>query len=221
MTPRYTHRQHATMNDWFPRPGDSKDNKGGYVKNPLKRSAAALIAFLIVAGLGTAEPNNTMRYLMNEPVHLLDLGIFQLETYLNSKNVDNFLKVDFDSDDEKLVIIFAYPQTAAWANTKNAENKFRSSKWQVQEHLGIDPLTCKFNKRPQKERPVYGNLNLFFRHQSNTQDQPDISGYEMYFRTKIRGIFQQKDGGILQCKADLLGTNVDCTASAGSGKNHK
>ena len=46
--------------------------------------------------------------LMNEPVSLLDFGIFRLETFLKSKDINNFFKVGFDSDDKKIVIIFAY-----------------------------------------------------------------------------------------------------------------
>ena len=178
----------------------------------LNYSAIVLIAFLIFSGIGRAEPISTMRYLMNEPVSLLDFGIFRLETFLKSKNINNFFKVDFDSDDKKIAIIFAYFWTEDLLDKKDAENKFRNSKWQVQEHLGLDPLTCRFHRSDEKKRSVYSDLNLFFR-QFNTKEQLDISGYEMYSRTKIRGMFMLKDDGILDCKADLLGTTVHCSTS--------
>jgi len=190
------------------------------MKKWLNYSATGLIVFLIFSGIGGAEPNSTMRYLVNEPVSLLDFGIFQLETFLKSKDINNFFGVDFDSDDKKIVINFAYFWTEDLVDKKDAENKFRRSKWQVQEHLGIDPLTCKFHRSDEKKRPVYSDLNLFFR-QFNTKEQPDISGYEMYSRTKIRGLFMLKDDGILHCKADLLGTTVHCSTSLGSGQSQK
>ena len=68
----------------------------------------ALIMFFILSGIGRADQNSTMRHLMNEPVSLLDYGILRLETFLKSKDMDNFLKVGFDSNDDKIEIIFAY-----------------------------------------------------------------------------------------------------------------
>jgi hypothetical protein len=186
----------------------------------LNYSATVLIVFLIFSGIGRAEPNSTMRYLMNEPVSLLDFGIFRLETFLKSKDINNFFKVDFDSDDKKIVIIFAYFGSEDIADKKDAENKFRNTKWQVQEHLGIDPLTCRFHRSDEKKRSVYSDLNHFFR-QFNTREQPDISGYEMYSRTKIRGMFMLKNDGILDCKADLMGTTVHCSTSLGLDKSQK
>ena len=186
----------------------------------LNYSATVLIVFLIFSGIGRAEPNSTMGYLMNEPVSLLDFGIFRLETFLKSKDINNFFKVGFDSDDKKIVIIFAYFWTEDLLDKKDAENKFRNSKWQVQEHLWIDPLTCKVHRSDEKKRPGYSDLNLFFR-QFNSKEQLDISGYEMYSRTKIRGMFMLKDDGILDCKADLLGTTVHCSTSLGLDKSQK
>ena len=186
----------------------------------LNYSATVLIAFLIFSGIGRAEPYSTMRYLMNEPVSLLDFGIFRLETFLKSKDINNFFKVDFDSDDKKIAIIFAYFWTEDLFDKKDAENKFRNSKWQVQELLGLDPLTCRFHRGDEKKRSKYSDLNQFFR-QFNTREQLDISGYEMYSRTKIRGMFMLKDDSILHCKADLLGTTVHCSTSLGSGKSQE
>ena len=150
-------------------------------------------------------------------------GILQLEIFLKSKNINNFFKVDFDSDDKKIVIILVYSLTQDLVDKKDAEHKFRNSKWQVQEHLGIDPLTCKFRKSAETaKRPVYRDLNLFFKHKYNTKEQLlDISGYEMYSKTKIRGMFMLKDESLLYCKADLLGTTVHCSTSLGSGKNQE
>ena len=172
----------------------------------------ALIMFFILSGIGRADQNSTMRHLMNEPVSLLDYGILRLETFLKSKDMDNFLKVGFDSNDEKIEIIFVYFLTKEIVDKEEAENRFRSNKWQVQEHLGIDPLSCRFQRSNEKNGLVYNDLNLFFR-QFNTKEQLEISCYEMYSRTKIRGMFMQKDDCILYCKADLLVTTVHCFTS--------
>jgi hypothetical protein len=42
----------------------------------------ATIIFLLLSGICNAEPDSTIKYLMNEPVSMLDFGLYRMDRYL-------------------------------------------------------------------------------------------------------------------------------------------
>lgn len=55
----------------------------------------ALLAFFIFSGICKAEPDSTIKYLMNEPVSMLDWGLFQLEKRLEA-GLSDVCSVDYE-----------------------------------------------------------------------------------------------------------------------------
>jgi len=168
------------------------------------------MATLAFSNWAIAEPNATLRYLMKEPVTMLEWGFMQLRKDLDGLDVPEVgnieVKVGLDWDKSQIKI-FGH-------SFKRADNSKQVKKWCantihiLRARLGLDVETG--------EPLIRGKsvLALYFSHDGYaSRNQPKSLGQELDNITVLEGSFlwfQQGKEGVqeIRCQAPLLGTEV-------------
>jgi hypothetical protein len=76
------------------------------MKKWIKYFATVLIAFFIFSGICKAEPDSTIKYLMNEPISMLEWGLFRLEQ--NLKRTSREYKANYYQDINRIYIEYMF-----------------------------------------------------------------------------------------------------------------
>jgi len=166
------------------------------------------IIFSFIAGICNAEPDSTIKYLMDEPLSMLEWGMYRMnksldEIYGDKYNIDHDLTniVRYDWDNNRIIInciVGLYgrfeEKKQAQAACKNIVRKYRST-------FGVNADTGK---------PVgFGTLyNLYFSHQGfKSPSMPKNINKDLNKIVEIRvQAYIKKD--YLECIAPLLGKDI-------------
>ncbi len=159
-----------------------------------------------------AEPNPSARFLMNEPVSLLDFGIYKLEKDIKGLQKDLTIhytdpfdiSVDYKWDENRIVIQLTYgyegnpPRKTLQVGIKNV---FRL----VKSFLGVNPKGEVYHKR--------GNSKVadYFSHKGYiVKNRPKVLEKEIDKMIEVRVTYSvQNYSRIFECKNMLVGSSID------------
>ena len=180
----------------------------------IRRYAVLTLLFLLAVSKSCfAEPSSTTRYLMDEPVSLMDFGLFTLQQHLSTiGDGDPYVNpiIDYDWDLNKIRIYVWH--TGHEFKTRNEAKDWGSSIiCEIRKLLGIDCSTVK--------PLVLTGSSLVFQYFSHR-------GHKFSAQTKnlgrevdkiveiVIGAYWGKSEdskGFLRCEVPLLGTEIVCS----------
>jgi len=100
-----------------------------------------LLLFAVLSVAVHAEPDSSVRYLTNEPVSLLEWGIYRLQNNLNTAPLDipkQMLRVDYDwSKNQLLLHLAVYPSFESLQKTP-AKAVCESVVHKIKAHFGVE-----------------------------------------------------------------------------------
>ena len=185
----------------------------------MKKISLTIMAIIcaLFSGICNAEPDSTFKYLMNEPLTLLDWGIYQMQKSLENEIGD---KLNWDGNEYELrqevhynwkgneIIVFGVlgdekefdSKSTAKVVCERMIDKYRS-------HFSVDPATGKL-----ADWPPYNYLDGFFTHTSPIQrgSQPKNLNDKLYHATEIEVAVRFKGSGnaYVECKGPLLSKDI-------------
>ena len=174
-----------------------------------------LVLFIVLAAFvqdAGAEPTESANFLMNEPVSLLDFGIYKLEKDLKGLGKDlaiNYstpfdISVRYDWEKNKIVIQFTYgyernppPKTILIGVQKVLK--------QIKGFLGVDPKGKVYHKRG------FSKVADYFSHQGYlTQNRPKELEKEIDQMIELSVIYSiQNFSRIFECRHMLTDSRID------------
>ncbi|HOW27085.1 MAG TPA: hypothetical protein PK876_01095 [Elusimicrobiota bacterium] len=181
----------------------------------MKRSLfAALVAIGLFLGSAAAEPSDSIRYLIQEPVSLLDVGLFNLEERIfDSLGGHWSVSVDYSLRDNAILILL-------WRNFDNVESPEdpRAKEW-VQGALKTVREVCGYREDGTIINPQTGGvIGNFFTHRGYSSPRTpktlvdDVNGI-----VEIRSTVHCRDGR-LESVTKLTGKEVVWKTIPSKGK---
>lgn len=170
-----------------------------------------ILAILLLSQVATAtaEPSDTVKYLMHEPVTMLDYGIHLIGKSIHSEN--GFAVGAHYDWDQNRIIISRNKYLVGEINTQDRESLKVQCKdiiKKTREYLAIDSSTGK---------PVLNFKNSsvanYFTHEGYAnKNQPESLGEEIDKITVLTSTvwWTNPDIGSLSCRGPLVGTEIFC-----------
>jgi hypothetical protein len=164
-----------------------------------------VIPFFCIVDTSMAEPTPNIKYLMNEPVSMLDWGIYRLDKYLANIHIDGARSIFYwtDYDGEKNALYLNFTMEINGKSRDEAKKMGESLVSRVRHSLGVNPDTGK---------PYGGNSRLYVYFSHNvSEDNKEPKGIESELEniTVIQLLIMADEGTKgLKCQAPLLGTQI-------------
>ena len=160
----------------------------------MKNRWAIVVAICLAAGISFAEPDSTIKFLMDETVTMFDFGLYQLEQKLD-KTVDEKLvwitKTNYNWQKNRVELLFI---------THNMANIQTKADMQKTCQGLVDQIRTAVDRK---------SLKRMFSHRGFTKSTaPENIGGSLAGLTDIIVHGYYKDGKKLLCNAPLEGTTV-------------
>jgi hypothetical protein len=135
------------------------------MRTKLAYSFMVLILLLSIQNGHSFEPNSTMKYLINEPASILDLGLLKLNLELEELS----MKFDAESEEPTKVVGYSNDKIAFFLDYKTNDKNWRKNlKQQITKRIfwlrfyfGINPDTGKrFSKHPRSILEYFNHTGL-------------------------------------------------------------
>ena len=173
-----------------------------------------LVLFLFLTALASdagADPDESAKFLMNEPVSLLDLGVYKLEKDLKGFRKDLSvhhalpfdIAVNYDWGVNKIVIQLTYGYEGN-PPPKTIRNGVRNVFKKIRSFLGVDPEGKVYHKRG------FSKAADYFSHQGYVmKNRPPALEKNIDRMTEFKAIFSvQNFSRIFECRQMLTGSRV-------------
>ena len=167
---------------------------------------ALLLSFV---GICHAEKTNTIKYLVNEPLTLLDLGLYRLNRLVNEDPYGR-ANVTFDWENNKITIHITILEHFVNKSIKNMQNEKEAYAFAIRM---INSLRTKLGVNSQTGEINSGNntrLENCFRpiHGGKKKNEPESLKEDLFEMVEISVIFQGKNV-TMKGKAPLKGTGIN------------
>jgi hypothetical protein len=167
---------------------------------------ALLLSFV---GICHAENTNTIKYLANEPLTLLDLGLYRLNRLVNEDPYGN-ANVTFDWENNKIIIQITILEHFVNSSVINIRSKKESYAFAIRM---INSLRTKLGVNTQTGEINSGNntrLENCFRpvHGGKKKNEPDSLKEDLFEMVEISVTFQGRNV-TMKGKAPLKGTGIN------------
>lgn len=191
-------------------------------RKPLKGITCILILtallFLAFADICPAEPTAPIKYLMNEPVSMLDWGIYRMGNALRTAGYLDFLEINamrpniharYEPSFNSIVIEVTSPII------EDVESRKKAKEW-CSSVIELSRVNLGINKVTGKASSAQGShIRNFFQSQGYQKtDQPESLGNELDKITELIVFAKFREKGAkasprtIRCNAPLLGTEV-------------
>ena len=184
----------------------------------IKHFTLATFFFFVCVGVCQAEPTASIKYLMNEPVTMLDWGIYRMGNALRTAGYVEFLEIDgmrpnihahYEASFNSIVIEVTSPIIEDTDSQKRAKEWCSSVIEQSRVNFGI-------NKETGKASSAQGShIRRFFQSEGPQRtNQPENLGNELDRITALVVFARFREKGskasprTIRCNAPLLGTEV-------------
>ena len=175
-------------------------------------SVVATLLFFSVGKISFAEPSPGFKYLMNQPVSMLDWGVYRLEEYLSRGMYEREFQiiVSYNWETDRIIIGINRTQENPAKNEIEAVEKLRGTIDLIRSRCGIDPRTG---------TPYKGIANVYaryFRHagfkyksEPENLEQLLLTSTEIRFYTYyIKDVEKPDEKTNIQGKANLTGKDI-------------
>jgi hypothetical protein len=173
-----------------------------------------IIVCLLAASVQSlwAEPNETSTFLINDPISLLDFGMYKLENDIKSYRDDLPIKhqppysvfVDYDWDENKIFIVLSYG-TPGNPLIKEIKNEIKKVLIILKRNFGVGPKGEPFQKGG------FSSISDYFSHRGYTKKnipqtfKKDIDQL-MVFKVVY---YVQNYSRYFECRNMLVGNSID------------
>jgi hypothetical protein len=175
----------------------------------IKHNFLIAIILITTSAICIAEPDTTMRYLIDEPMSMLDFGLYKLNNKLKIAFPKNQITAMYLWDENRIILNFGILLKDEELKSEN-EAKTESEQFitKIRWLFGIDPKTGRISKL----RP-YSGLDTYFEHSGYTvKTEPKDLNKKLFNITKITGVAGYRDSNgkrkSLIVRADLLGSEI-------------
>lgn len=168
-----------------------------------------LSILLLQSHISSADPSQNIKYLMNEPVSLFDLGILRLNEQVKGLKLTNGGKlestVDYEWDRNRIRILVFGPSDMHPKSLMEAKN------WC---HESFRSIRLTFGVNPDKGIPSYLDkslLSVYFSHQEYLKgNKPKNIEAELDNITEIVAVFtiEDKDKTTIKCQGPLVSNEI-------------
>lgn len=171
----------------------------------------AIIFFLCIVKAAYAEPSLSVRYLINEPVSLLDWGTYFLKKDLENsiKQTDSapavrFVDVDYDYEKNMIILQIRYHIKTGELSHVVIKDFCRSLLNTVRLEMYVDPKTGKLQFPTLKQSKV---SEYFFHNGYHDANQPETLASDIDRITNIDvGVWRGNE--FVNCKGELMGSDI-------------
>jgi hypothetical protein len=166
---------------------------------------ATWIPVILTHSIANAEPDVVTKYLMDEPVSMMDFGIFRLdqrvrEVMASDHNAIGAARYEWDKNK---IILTGFSSDKGIKTIQDAQNKCKEMVNSLRFVLGVNADTGK---------SIFGTSSMidqYFSHKGyKTAAEPKGFSENLVKLVDIQGIATTQDGEKLECHGPLMGTVI-------------